>query len=85
VREQRVILEHDARAAARRHEMVDRLAVEQHAAFRLGDEARDDAQQRRLPAAARPEQRHELSARDVEVDAVDRRDVARSDASRFRA
>ena len=76
VREQRVVLEHDAGAAARRRQMVDRFAVEQHAAFALRDEAGDDAQQRRLAAAARPEQRDELAAGKVELDAVDRGDIA---------
>ena len=36
-------------------------------------EARDEAQRRRLAAAARPEQRHELARLEREVDALERR------------
>ncbi len=39
-------------------------------------EARDHPQQRRLPAARRPQQRKELAAPDRQVDAVHRRDAA---------
>jgi hypothetical protein len=39
VREQRVVLEHDADAAPARRKVIDRLPVDQHAALRLLDEA----------------------------------------------
>jgi hypothetical protein len=54
VREQRVILEYDAGAAPARRQMVDALAVKQHAAVRLPDEAGHDAQERGLATTRRP-------------------------------
>jgi hypothetical protein len=51
VREQRVILEHDAGPAPARRQMVDGLVIEQHAAVALPDKAGNDAQQRGLAAA----------------------------------
>ena len=70
VREQRVVLEHEAHLALA-HVGVGRvLAVEQHAA-RIGHlQPGDDAQQRRLARARGPEQRHQLAGRDVEVQVV---------------
>ena len=48
--------------------MIDRLAVEQHAAFGLADEAGHDPQQGRLAAAGRAQQRHQFAAGDIEID-----------------
>ena len=64
VREQRVVLEHDAapRSLASRCRPARRRSAR---CPRLGNEAGDDAQQRRLAAAARAEQRHELPAGDI--------------------
>ena len=47
------------------------------AAARL-DEVRDDAQERRLPAARRTEEREELPGRDVKTQAFDRGNARRS-------
>ena len=71
VREQRVVLEHGVDVALVGRARGDVAAVEQHAAARRALEAGDHAQAGRLARARRPEQREELAARDVEVDAVD--------------
>ena len=44
----------------------------------------DQAQQRRLAAAGRPDQRHELARRDLEVDPLERGDVAPRETSSSR-
>jgi hypothetical protein len=49
-----------------------RLAVDEHRALGRLDEVGDDPQQRRLPAAGRPDQRDELAGADGEVDAGER-------------
>ena len=69
VRIQRVALEHHRDAALVRPQVVDRLAVDLDAAGRLRLQPRDDADQRRLAAAGRADQRQEFAVGDVEVDA----------------
>src|SRR5690349_21263868 len=61
--------------------MIDRLAVEQDAAAALANEAGDDAQQRGLAAARWSEQRHELAARDIEIDVAHGQHVAEAMAN----
>src|SRR6266850_1055765 len=74
--EQRVVLEDDADVA------LVRLAARQIFAVELDDaaggllETRDHHQRRRLPGAARAEEREELALRDVEADPVDSVDAA---------
>ena len=63
VPEERVVLKHEADAALADLPVRRVLAVEQHAAPIGRLEPGDDAQQRRLAAARRPEQRHELARR----------------------
>src|SRR3989442_2276569 len=76
VGEQRVVLEDDADVA------LVRLAARQILAAELYDaaggllEARDHHQRRRLPRAARAEEREELALRDVEADSIDGVDAA---------
>jgi hypothetical protein len=67
VREQRVILEHDADAALAWRQMIDRLAVEQHPAIGLPDEAGHDPKQRRLSTTGRAQQGDQLAASDVQI------------------
>jgi hypothetical protein len=76
VREERVVLEHGVHVAG-----VGRLrghvgAFEQDAPFVRRLEAGDQAERRRLPGARRAEHREELAGGYVELDAVDRDDVA---------
>ena len=74
VREQRVILEHDADVAlVRRHE-GDVAVAEMDRAGRGLDEAAEDAEQRGLSGPRRPEQRDELTRRDLERDVIERAD-----------
>ena len=56
--------------------LAGRLAVDRDVARRRLDDVADDAQQRRLPAARRSDQRDELATLDLEVDALERRDTA---------
>ena len=84
MREQRVILEHNADAALARRQVVDRLPIEQHAAFGLPDEAGHYPQQGGLSAAGRPKQCDQFASRDIEIDIAHRdkfvealRDVSR--------
>src|SRR4029079_2122371 len=49
-----------------------RLAVDSRAPGRRRDQVADDAQQRRLAAAGRPDQRDELARVDLEVDVLQR-------------
>ncbi len=76
VREQRVALEDGVGGAleGRQPDLVG--ALDQHLPARRLLEAGDHAQSRRLAAAARPEHREELAAGDLQVDVVDRREVA---------
>ena len=67
-REERVRLEHHAAIGAG---PADRLSVEQHATRCRGVESRDDAQQGRLPAARRSEDRDEVVVVDGERDRLD--------------
>jgi hypothetical protein len=57
MREQGVVLEDDADVALVGRQVIDRRAVDPHAAGDLADEAGDDAEQGGLAAARRPEQR----------------------------
>ena len=61
----------------------DVLAVEQNAALVRHLEAGDHPQRRRLPAAARPEQREELAFADGERDVADRLSLAETLAHAF--
>ena len=74
MRKQREILKHQPDAAAfGRHEAVgpgDFNFVDQDAARRRPLDARNDAQQRGLAAARRPEQAHDFARLHVEIDAV---------------
>ena len=76
VREERVVLEDRVDVAVERRDRGDVGAVEQDPAGGRQLEAGDHAQGRRLARARRPEHREELAVADVEVDAVDRDDVA---------
>jgi hypothetical protein len=76
VREQRVVLEHDADLAAIGRQMRNRLAVDPHVAGGLSQKAGDDFQQCRLAAAARTQQRNQLAGLDVEADVVGGHHVA---------
>src|SRR5262249_29984481 len=58
--------------------MVDGLAVEQHAAATLANEAGDDAQKGRLAAARRAEQGNKFATRDVEIDVAHGDEVAKA-------
>src|SRR3569832_1060313 len=69
--EQRVVLEHEADLALARMFVSSVLAVKCDGAAVGQLHARDDAQQRRLAAAGRTEQRHQLSGGDVEADVVE--------------
>ena len=74
MREQRVVLEHDADIAlVRRHE--GHIAVAEMDRARRGlDEAAEDAEQRGLAGTGRPEQGDELARRDIEGDVIKRAD-----------
>ena len=71
--EQRVVLEHEADIALLHGELQRVLAVEQHAARGRHVEAGENAQQRGLARARRPEQRHELAGGNIERHPVQRR------------
>ena len=76
VLERGVVLEDEADAALLRHD-AGHVPIADQDASRVGRlEPRDDAQQRRLAAAARPEQRRERAVRDLDPDVVERREVA---------
>ena len=71
VREQHVVLEHETDAAS-----MGRLGghvepVDRHRAVRRHEQAGDDAEQRRLPAAARTDDAHDLAVGHREVDGVE--------------
>ncbi len=72
MRKQGVVLEDDADCAAVWWQHVDDVVADDDAALGLGDEARDNAQQRSLAAAGRAEQGDDLAALDVEIDVFDR-------------
>ncbi|MEY9720367.1 hypothetical protein ABIA22_002857 [Sinorhizobium fredii] len=70
MRVERIGLEHHGDAALRWRHLVDPLAVDEHVA--AGDllQPGDHPEQRRLPAAGRPDEDDELALLDVEIDAV---------------
>src|SRR5688572_12302353 len=76
VTEKRVVLKHEADAALTNLPAGRILAVEEHAAAIGRLEPRHDAQQRRLAAARRPEQRDELARAHLEAHVVERREAA---------
>ena len=76
VREERVVLEDRVDVARVGRQLRDVLAAELDAALVRLLEARDHAQRRRLAGAGRAEHGEELAAPDLQVDAVDRGDVA---------
>jgi hypothetical protein len=71
VREQGVALEHQIDWAALRRRQRDVLPVDQHAALAGQLEAGDQPHERRLAAAARPQQRQDLAVEHVERHGVD--------------
>jgi hypothetical protein len=73
--EEQVLLEHVADLAGRPD---DRPAVEQRLAARRPDQPGDDVEDRRLPAAARPDDADELALLDVEADVTARDDALAS-------
>ncbi len=75
VRIERVVLEHHRDVAVLRRHVIDDVAADHDVA--VGDvlEACDHPQGRRLAAAARPDQHHELMVGDVEIDAAHRLDL----------
>jgi hypothetical protein len=68
VRKQRVVLKYHADAAPVRRQGLDGIAVEHHFAGVRRFEAGDSAQHRRLAAARRTEQRHELARADMQAE-----------------
>src|SRR5206468_13006464 len=76
IREERVRLEHDAVIAIDRRKSRHIAAVLNDRAGVLRLESRDDPQQRRLAAARRAEEHHQLTARNVERDALQRLEAA---------
>src|SRR5438067_8816618 len=76
VRKQRGVLEDDADVALVRLAARQILAVELDDAAGVLLEAGDHHQRRRLPGAARAEERDELALRDVEADPIDSVDAA---------
>ena len=74
--ERGVVLEHEPDVAPLRGHAGDLAPVDAHLAGIGLFESADDAQQRRLAAAGRAEQRGQLTARDVQVDTFERDEVA---------
>jgi hypothetical protein len=64
--------------------LARRLAVDERGALRRLDQVGDDAQQRRLAAARRADERHELAGGDAEVDARERLRPGRASTPRER-
>ena len=81
LRVERVVLEHHRDVAVARAQPRDVPVADHDAA--LGDllEPGDHPQQRRLPAAGRPDEDHELAVTDVERDGVEGRDPVRDRSS----
>src|SRR5262245_24822091 len=71
MRKQRIVLEHHTEAALFRQETVDALIVEPDFAFGRRHEAGNDAKRRGLAASARPEERHKLSAADLQRQVIE--------------
>src|SRR5690606_24974612 len=65
---QRIVLKNEPHVASMRRVLQDRSTADSNVSRVDSLEARDATQQRRLPAAARPEQRQEVSGLDLEVD-----------------
>jgi hypothetical protein len=76
VRVERVALEHHRDVAVLRLEVVDHASVDHDLAAADVLQAREHAQQRRLAAARRADQHHELAVGDVEAQALDDLDLA---------
>ena len=76
MRIERVGLEHHGEPALRRRHLVNRLAVEPKLAGGDRLEPGDHAQQRRLPAARRPDEDDELAVVDVKVEALNDLQIA---------
>jgi hypothetical protein len=72
VLERGVVLEHEPDPALLRRPRGDVVALDQHAAGVGLLEARDDPEQRRFAAAARPEERRQRAGGDVDRDVVER-------------
>ncbi len=70
------MLEHEADIALADAVRQRILAVELHLAFVRPLEARDDAQQRRLARTGRTEQRDQFAGADIELDLVERGEIA---------
>ena len=76
VREDRVVLEHEADVALPGRQVADRVAVEVHLAARRRLEAGDHVHGRRLAAAGGPEQRDERAVAAIEIEVLDGLHVA---------
>ena len=76
VAEQRVMLEHEADMALAGAARERILAVEGDLAGIRPVEAGDDPQQRGLAGARRPEQRQQLAVADLQIDIVERGELA---------
>src|SRR5262249_42567311 len=76
VREQRVVLKHDADLAPIRRDIRDPLAVDGDLAAVRHQKAGDEVEQRGLAAAGRPEQRYQLAATDQQRDVIERGNLA---------
>src|SRR6476620_12590063 len=72
MREERVVLEHGVDVALVRRCVSNGCAVQEDLTGSRLLEAGDHSQGGRLPAPGRPEEREELTSRDVEIDAVHR-------------
>jgi len=68
MREHRIVLEHHRDTPRSWRELIDATTADPYLALRGRLQARDDAQQRRLAAAGRAEQDHELAVGDRETD-----------------
>ena len=83
MREERVVLEHQAQLPAVRRDAREVVAVPHDAAAHGRLEPGDGAEQRALAAAAGTENRHDFAVFDDEVDAVERDGVAVADFERL--
>ncbi len=82
---QRPLLEHVAEATRSRRQEGDVLAVDQHAAARHRQEARDRPQHVGLPRLGRAEEGEELAVAHVDADLVDARRAPAARAERLEA
>ena len=76
VRKERIALKYDSDPAPVGRQVVDALAVKQHAALGLANEARNDSKQGGFAATRRPEQRDQLTGVDGELHIIDSDKVA---------